>query len=493
MMLAAKCLWFFLAVAAIGNAAAECAIDWQDPPAGTSTGLCVLVVADVDGRSRLGPIADGFAGLGVTIAWMECSKGDAALCCEVTRALKDVRAEAGKRGILPERIGAVGMGAGADAVLRLANAPCRPLFAVAIAPTLAPETWSSNTCPVCFIHGAQSGGDPLVSTRAYWGLRRVGVPAEVHAYGGRPCDFIGDFARIHEFLNHMGFLGKLPPPVHINVQYARDDDRASCERFPVWPDGKMPDAITNQCVPYLEWHFPKKLMTKAIQIVFSGGGYIGNNPDNWEVAPARRYLNAKGMTVVTLKYRTPGRVDRLPKHFRAWQDLQRTVRLVRSRAPSHGLDPDRIGVWGGSAGGHLALMGAASSLRRAYQPIDAVDEISCSVQWAVAIYPAYILDDGEDEAKNTTHGNDPSVRMLPDFDFDRATCPVVFLHGDADAVSSMGSVRFWERLHHVGVQGELHTYAKLTHCFFINGYVGTACVSHMDQIWEFMGNRDLNR
>lgn len=492
MRLGTKWLCGLLAVATAGNAAAECAIDWQVPPAGTSTGLCVLAVADVDGRSRLRPIADGFAGLGVTVAWLKCAEGKTASSAEVARALKEVRSEAGERGFPPGRIGAVCMGAGADAVLRLADAPDRPLFAVALAPTSVPEAWSSNACPVCFIQGAL-GYDPLAMTRAYWGLRRAGVPAEVHAYGDRPCDSVGEFARIREFLNHMGFLGKLPPPVHINVQYASDDDRASCEKFPVWPEGRMPDAVTNQCVPYLEWHFPKKLTTKAIQIVFSGGGYIGNDPDNWEVAPARRYLNAKGMTVVTLKYRTPGRVDSLPKHLRAWQDLQRTVRLVRSRAPSLGLDPDRIGVWGGSAGGHLALMGAASSLHRTYRPIDAADNLSCSIQWAVAIYPAYILDDGEDEAKNTTHGNDPSVRMLPDFDFDRATCPVVFLHGDADVVSSMGSVRFWERLHGIGVLSELHTYAKLTHCFFINGYAGTACISHMDQIWEFMGSSGLNR
>ena len=62
----------------------------------------------------------------------------------------------------------------------------------------------------------------------------------------------------------------------------------------------MPDAQTNQCLPYLEWHLPKVLKTKAIQIIYSGGSYMGNGPDGFEVAPARRYLNAKGMTVVTL-------------------------------------------------------------------------------------------------------------------------------------------------------------------------------------------------
>ena len=46
-----------------------------------------------------------------------------------------------------------------------------------------------------------------------------------------------------------------------------------------WPAGKMPSAQTNQCTPYLEWHMPKTLKTKAIQMIYSGGSYMGNGPD----------------------------------------------------------------------------------------------------------------------------------------------------------------------------------------------------------------------
>lgn len=68
------------------------------------------------------------------------------------------------------------------------------------------------------------------------------------------------------------------------------------------------------------------------------------------MAPARRYLNDLGMTVVTLRYRTP-RPKGLHKHITAWEDLQRTIRLVRSQAEKYGLDPSKIGIMGSSAGG----------------------------------------------------------------------------------------------------------------------------------------------
>ena len=115
------------------------------------------------------------------------------------------------------------------------------------------------------------------------------------------------------------------------------------DEVPLWPEGKMPSPQANQPYkPYLVWHTPKELKSDAILISVSGGSYMGCGIDGFEVSPIRDYFLSKGVTVVTMRYRTP-RPQGLPKHVTAWQDAQRTVRMVRSEAKKRGLNPDNIG------------------------------------------------------------------------------------------------------------------------------------------------------
>jgi acetyl esterase/lipase len=276
------------------------------------------------------------------------------------------------------------------------------------------------------------------------------------------------------------------------ARYPNDDVRGEYRKQPLWPEGKMPDVQKNQCQPYLEWHLPKEPKTKAIQIIYSGGAYSGNDPDGFEVAPARRYLNEKGMTVVTVKYRTPRPQGGLAKHTTAWQDLQRAVRIVRSEAAAKGLDPERIGIMGSSAGGHLTLMGATSSKRRSYEPIDDLDKLPCNVKWAVAIYPAYALTDGAD-SPNAKGGNEDDARLVPEFSFDLATCPILFIHGDADGWAAMNSVKCWEQLRRMGIQSDLHTLVGRGHCFQRTAAPETGSYTWMGRIWEFMNHEGFNK
>jgi acetyl esterase/lipase len=415
------------------------------------------------------------------------------------RAVRLVRSEAERRGFNPEKIGVVGMSAGSHLSLLLAassqtnayaatdkidETPCHVnwacLFALAYAKTDGlgiPNTregdaadskldsifkFDNKTCPIWMSHGSLDQYSPFASTAAYRKLRKMKIPSEVHIYADQKHRILG-VDRAVEFMWQMGFLGKLPPAEKLMDRYSGDDARKSYSKENVWPKGKVPSYQEHQCEAYLEWHHPKVLKTKAVQIIYSGGSYQGNDPDGFEVAPARRYLNERGMTVVTMRYRTP-RPEGLSKHTSAWQDLQRAVRIVRKEAPSYGLDPERIGIMGSSAGGHLTLMGATSSRRKAYAPIDEIDKISCNVQWAIAIYPAYLLTDGEDKY-NEFGGNDDSSRLAREFSFDLSTCPVLFIHGDSDPWAAMNSVKCWEQLSRMGIQSELHTLALRSHCF----------------------------
>lgn len=458
------------------------------------------------------------------------------------RAVRLIRSEAQKRGYDPEKIGALGFSAGAHltvllgtsaltpayaAIDELDKQPCHINWAVPIYTAYAltdgltgtntregdaPDVklsdvfkFDAKTCPMALFHGGTDAYSPLGSTQIYRQLRRMKLPAELHLFADRPHGFMGDpekgengtaydhwLDRVTEFLRQMNYDGRLGAEVPLMQRYASDEARADYRKAPLWPEGKMPDAQAKQVQPYLEWHMPKQLKTKAVQIIFSGGAYNGNNPDDFEVAPARRYLNEKGMAVVTMKYRTPRPQGGLAKHTTAWQDLQRCIRLVRGEAAAKGLDPQRIGIMGSSAGGHLALMGATSSSSRSYAAIDDIDKISCAVQWAVAIYPAYALTDGID-AGNAKGGNEDDSRLAPEFAFDLATCPMLFIHGDADGWAAMNSVKCWEQLRRMGLQSDLHTLATRNHCFQRAASPETGSYTWMERIWEFMNHKGYNK
>ena len=458
------------------------------------------------------------------------------------RAVRLVRSEAVKRGFDPEKIGVFGFSAGShltvllgtsaltpayEAVDPLDQLPCHVNWAVPIYTAYAltdglpgPNTrdgaaidaklsdvfkFDAKTCPMALFHGGTDTYSPNGSTQIYRQLRRMKIPAEIHLFADRPHGFMGDPAksdqgtaydhwldRVGEFLRQMNFDGRLGAEEDLMARYAKDAARGEYHREPLWPEGKMPDVQKDQCQPYLEWYMPKELKTKAIQIIYSGGGYSGNNPDGFEVAPVRRYLNEKGMPVVTIKYRTPRPQGDLAKHTTAWQDLQRAVRIVRSEAAAKGLDPGRIGIMGSSAGGHLTLMGATSSKSRSYGPIDDLDKLPCNVQWAVAIYPAYALTDGT-QSPNAKGGNEDDARLAPEFSFDLATSPILFIHGDTDGWAAMNSVKCWEQLRRMGIQSDLHTLVGRGHCFQKQAAPGTGSYTWMGRIWEFMNHKGFNK
>ena len=440
------------------------------------------------------------------------------------RAVRMVRDEAKKRGYDPEKIGVISMSAGSHLALMLATSsqtpayepidkldevPCHINWAVVNAPayvTTDAETgtpairdgygvdvkisecfrFDSKTCPMTLQHGGTDIYSPNGSTLVYRKLREMKIPAELHLYPNKGHGAFG-FERTVEFMRQMGYMGELSAEEPIMDRYASDEARADKITQDVWPEGKMPDAQDHQCKPYIEWHMPKDLKTKGIQIIYSGGSYQGNDPDGFEVAPVRRHLNELGITVVTLKYRTP-RPKGLAKHTTAWQDLQRTIRLVRSQAESYGLDPNNIGIMGSSAGGHLTLMGVTSSRHQSYLPIDKIDKLSCKVQWGVGIYPAYALTDGHD-MHNTTGGNADSAVLVPDFSFDLDTAPMLLLHGDADGWAAMNSVKIWEKMRSMGIQCELHTLAQRNHCFQQKATPGTGSYSFVERVAEYVKAR----
>jgi len=124
--------------------------------------------------------------------------------------------------------------------------------------------------------------------------------------------------------------------------------------------------------------------TGTAVVVCPGGGYsiLAWDLEGTEVCD---WLNSIGVTGVLLKYRVPKR-EQGPL-----QDVQRAVGLVRHRAKELGVNPQRIGVLGFSAGGNLAAEAGANFNERAYPAVDGADAISCRPDFQILIYPAYLV------------------------------------------------------------------------------------------------------
>ena len=442
------------------------------------------------------------------------------------RAVRLVRSQAHARGFDPEKIGIIGMSAGGHLVTMLAtsaltpayekidalddlpchvnvciaNAPAyntaggaagiaRPQDGTTEVPTVNPcFKFDAKTCPISFHHGGTDPYTPNGSTLCYRELRKRKVPAELHLYADEGHGAYG-LERAVEFLAQMEFASKLPREVALDHRMM-PGDTIRTEKEYLWPAGREPDVSTNQTYrPYLVWFIPEKLKTKAIQVIVPGGGY-GFCNFNGEGTPVAHYLNGKGMTAVVVMYRCPRPINR-PKHWSAWQDAQRAIRMVRSEAPARGLDPDRIGLMGFSAGGHLTLMTATNAQTPAYEPVDEVDKLPVKLQWAVPVYPAYSLTDGVN-SPNERGGNYDDAVLVPEFSFDSDTPPMCFLHGDADVWAAMNSVKAWEKLRMMGIQCDLHTFAKRGHCFQIKCAPGTGSYTWLDRVWDFLSAKKLN-
>ena len=256
-------------------------------------------------------------------------------------------------------------------------------------------------------------------------------------------------------------------------------------RINLWPEGKTPVAGTNYWpkikvdeTAWIDAYLPTCRVNEASMLIAPGGGYLW-----WcwgsEGPQMMDYLLAHGMTAIQLKYRVP-RLLGTNYYAHVWADQQRAVRLVRAHAKEWGLDPEKIGINGYSAGGHLALLAAFSSETPAYAPIDEIDKVPCHVNWSIPVYPAYILSDEDEDNPGKLQGNDLSLTFLPSLRFDRKTPPMCFFHGDSDSYSPMGSVRLYHKLRLMKIPAEIHVFANRGHCYHQYDSQGESCAQYRD-------------
>jgi acetyl esterase/lipase len=157
---------------------------------------------------------------------------------------------------------------------------------------------------------------------------------------------------------------------------------------PATPPLKWPENTRNIQTPMIGVYRPPNPDGTCI-LCCPGGGYVGLTMPNEGSVTAKKF-NADRTTVFVLVYRLPGQgwKDRAKVPL---QDVQRAMRVVRSRASEFSIDPAKLGVMGFSAGGHLAGSLALFHAEKVYEPVDAADSQSAKPAFAALVYPVITL------------------------------------------------------------------------------------------------------
>jgi CubicO group peptidase (beta-lactamase class C family)/acetyl esterase/lipase len=194
---------------------------------------------------------------------------------------------------------------------------------------------------------------------------------------------------------------------------------------------------------------PADKNTGAAVLICPGGGYniLAMDLEGDEVAT---WLNSIGVTGVVLKYRVPRRKNQ-PAHLAPLQDAQRAMSVVRSHAAEWKIDPKRIGILGFSAGGHLSAAASTNYDQRQYDVIDDTDKLSCRPDFAVLVYPAYLMDKENKLA--------PEIRVTSD------SPPTFFVHAGDDRILPENSVTMYLALRQEKVPAEMHLFVDGGHGF----------------------------
>jgi acetyl esterase/lipase len=208
--------------------------------------------------------------------------------------------------------------------------------------------------------------------------------------------------------------------------------------------------LGNVSQPTLTLYRPaKEKDSGAAVVVCPGGGYsiLAMDLEGTEIC---EWLNSIGATGVLLKYRVPARPGD-EKHILPLQDAQRALGLVRFHAKQWNLEPNRIGVVGFSAGGHLTAYLSTHFDKRAYEPVDEADQVSCRPDFSMPIYPAYLVLKDQDN------------KLAPDLNVTANTPPTFLIQAEDDGIHVENSLFYYLALKKAKVPAELHLYASGGH------------------------------
>lgn len=271
------------------------------------------------------------------------------------------------------------------------------------------------------------------------------------------------------------------------------------EFISLWPAGKMPNSkgiklehieerqrITQVAEPGFYTFLPSNEDNKgAAVLILPSGGYQKLTYDlgGFQVA---KWFNSLGISAFVLIYRLPNSPDLLTGYEGPIQDAQRVIKMIRANSAKYNIDPDKIGIFGSSAGGHLATTLGTHTEDFSMLENDSLNAYSFKPDFLVLVSPVVSF-------KKFTHegslqnflGESPSEEQIilfsNEFHVSKATPPSFLVHAQNDqAVSPMNSIMFYSAIIENGVPGSLHIFPQGEHA------IGITNDSELTDEWKIL-------
>ncbi len=247
----------------------------------------------------------------------------------------------------------------------------------------------------------------------------------------------------------------------------------------VWPNGapndngmKEPEEkyeglrVRNVSEAEMYVYLPEENNSGAAVVICPGGGYWIEAMDH-EGYDMAAWLKSKGVAGIVLKYRLPYGHHEVPA-----SDLKRAIRIVRSNAKEWGIDPEKVGIAGSSAGGHLASTVGTHFDTGIKDSSDPMDKISCRPDFMLLLYPVVTFNEefGHMGSRKNLIGEGNDWKMVEEYSNELHVTPetpptFLVLADDDKAVSPRNSVEFYLALKKNNVPAEMHIFQEGGHGF----------------------------
>jgi acetyl esterase/lipase len=234
----------------------------------------------------------------------------------------------------------------------------------------------------------------------------------------------------------------------------------------------------------------KKRATGQAVIICPGGGYTFLAYD-WEGTDAAKFLNAKGIAAIVLKYRLPNARNNRSAHTVPLLDAQRALRTVRFYAEKWNIKKNQVGIMGFSAGGHLASTVATHFNEEKRLSMDTIDRQSDRPDFAILIYPVISMNPKitHTGSRNNLIGENPDSLLVKQYSnqlqVTNQTPPTFLLHATDDkTVPVENTLLFYQALKDHNIPVEMHIYPKGGHGFSLGlGYQGLEKWPELLLVW----------